>query len=1490
MNLTGSPLVSLSGSGDFSVLTQPSSPVSAGGSTTFQIRFTPSSPSNEDVKTTTVSIANNDSDENPYNFTIQGKGVDALWRLSSDVPKPIPDVSTVVSTLSVTGLAGSLSDVDVRVSITHTYDSDLDVYLISPLGTRVELFTDVGGGGDNFDDTILDDAAAAGIGSGTAPFAGRYRPEGLLSALNGQNPNGTWQLEITDDAGADIGTLQIWGLRIATAAAPEITVLGNSVSIADGDTTPSSADDTDFGTAVQGAAPVSHTFTVRNDGTATLTLGAVTVPAGYTLTEGLTSSLAPGASDTFTVHFETAATGTKTGEITFATNDPDENPFHFTITGMVVLPQVTITVTPVSALPAETPLRNGVPMRNLSGAATSEQFFQLDVPSSVQTLEITISGGTGDADLYVKRGSEPTTSSYDYRPYLVGNNETVGVLNPSAGTWFVMVRGYQAFAGVTLQATYSPEQAAVVEDSPMNLVYTITRSAADSSPLTVSFAVGGTATYATDYTATGATSLSAGAGTVTIAAGRTMATVTVDPTGDTVEEPNETVVLTLVSGTGYTVGNPSVATGTLEDAAVAMVSQWASTVLGCSSQYAASPAPWSSARALGAPDVTIYRDDPNAWAPSVGNGTTEWIALGYTTPVYATGVRVRESYGNGAVTKIELRDHATGAWQPVWSGLDATAPGAVADLAVVLSPTSYLVDGVRVTLDMNHSSAWEELDAVALEGVVPMTVAQWASRVLGYSSQYAASPTPWSSSRALGSPDVTLYRDDPNAWAPSVGNGTTEWIALGYTTPVYATGVRVRESYGNGAVTKIELRDHATGTWQSVWSGVDATAPGAVADLAVVLSPTSYLVDGVRVTLDMNHSSAWEELDAVALEGVVPTTVAQWASSVLGYSSQYAASPGPWSSSRALGAPDVTVYRDDPNSWAPSVGNGTTEWIALGYTNPVYATAVRVRESYGNGAVTKIELRDHATGAWQPVWSGVDATAPGAVADLAIAVSQTRYLVDGVRVTLDMNHSSAWEELDAVALEGVVPRTASQWASTVVGCSSEYAASPAAWSSSRALRAPDVTIYRDDPNAWAPSVGNGTTEWIALGYTTPVYATGVRVRESYGNGAVTKIELRDHTAGTWQAVWSGVDATVPGAVSDLAVPLSTTSFLVDGVRITLDMNHSSAWEEVDAVALEGVVPTTASQWASSVLGYSSQYAASPGAWSSSRALGAPDVTVYRDDPNAWAPSVANGTTEWIALGYTTPVYATAVRVRESYGNGAVTKIELRDHATGTWQPVWSGVDATAPGAVADLAVTLSPTSYLVDGVRITLDMNHSSAWEEIDAVALEGEESEAYSASSGPTSFVETPDTGSQSEALNLVPVGRDDPADSGVAAAATLNRQGSRGSVVVIDGTADPISARAPERLVDDCRCADEPVTVQAPAEALPRGPPAASESTSNQVIFIDSAVAGVFSSRTQVRRASRFSCWTRGETVSGRSPISSRGTAISPPSTSSPMVHRVR
>jgi len=131
---------------------------------------------------------------------------------SSDAPKPIPDEATLQSALAATGLAGTLADVDVVLDVDHTYDGDLDVFLTSPAGTKILLFTDVGGGGEGFADTVLDDAAAEAIIAGEAPFAGAYRPEGLLADLAGEDPNGVWTLEVTDDAGSDVGTLNGWTL------------------------------------------------------------------------------------------------------------------------------------------------------------------------------------------------------------------------------------------------------------------------------------------------------------------------------------------------------------------------------------------------------------------------------------------------------------------------------------------------------------------------------------------------------------------------------------------------------------------------------------------------------------------------------------------------------------------------------------------------------------------------------------------------------------------------------------------------------------------------------------------------------------------------------------------------------------------------------------------------------------------------------------------------------------------------------------------------------------------------------------------------------------------------------------------------------------------------------------------------------------------------------------------------------------------------------
>ena len=90
-----------------------------------------------------------------------------------------------------------------------------------------------------------------------------------------------------------------------------------------------------------------------------------------------------------------------------------------------------------------------------SGLSKSSGWLRssFDIPEGTCELVFTISGGTGDADLYTRFGSQPTTSAYDCRPYLNGNNESCVHSYPAAGTWYIGIRAYSAFTGLTATVT-----------------------------------------------------------------------------------------------------------------------------------------------------------------------------------------------------------------------------------------------------------------------------------------------------------------------------------------------------------------------------------------------------------------------------------------------------------------------------------------------------------------------------------------------------------------------------------------------------------------------------------------------------------------------------------------------------------------------------------------------------------------------------------------------------------------------------------------------------------------------------------------------------------------------------------------------------------------------------------------------------------------------------------------------------------------------------
>jgi|GEM_PF-3386725 len=146
-----------------------------------------------------------------------------------------------------------------------------------------------------------------------------------------------------------------------------------------------------------------------------------------------------------------------------------------------------------------------------------------------------------------------------------------------------------------------------------------------------------------------------------------------------------------------------------------------------------------------------------------------------------------------------------------------------------------------------------------------INVTQWADVVLEFSSQW--SDTDWSAKQALGEPNTFEYYSIPTAWTASEVNGTIEFLTVAFDNPVFATAAMVRETNGNGFVTKIEVLD-LMDQYHQVWTGVDPSQPGTPVEFEVTLPVTQFLVQGLKITIDTDHNlDEWEEVDAIRLKG-----------------------------------------------------------------------------------------------------------------------------------------------------------------------------------------------------------------------------------------------------------------------------------------------------------------------------------------------------------------------------------------------------------------------------------------------------------------------------------------------------------------------------------------------------------------------------------------------------------------------------------------------
>ena len=409
LSLTGTPKVSVSGThaADFTVTVQPASPVAAAGFTTFDVTFDPGAGG---TRSATLTMANDDSNENPYNFSISGTGA-------------LPEIN-------VTGNSTNISDGDITPrtadatdfgSTSVTGGTVVGTFTIQNTGAAALNLTGTprvavsGTNAADFSVIVQPGSPVAAAGSATVtvnfdPGAGGVR-NATLSIAN-------------DDSNEDPYDFSIRG----TGTVGEINLTGNGVSIADGDNTPGAADFTDFGSTT---GTVVRTFTIQNTGTGNLGLpGAPAVIVGgthaadFTVTAQPAPLIAAAGSTTFQVTFDPSSAGLRTATLSIANDDSNENPYDFAIRG-----------TGLNLAPTDIALSAASLAENNAANATVGTLSGADPdPGQSATLTFTLVSGAGSTDnaSFAIAGDElKLTPGADYETQ---NSYSVRVRATDAGT------------------------------------------------------------------------------------------------------------------------------------------------------------------------------------------------------------------------------------------------------------------------------------------------------------------------------------------------------------------------------------------------------------------------------------------------------------------------------------------------------------------------------------------------------------------------------------------------------------------------------------------------------------------------------------------------------------------------------------------------------------------------------------------------------------------------------------------------------------------------------------------------------------------------------------------------------------------------------------------------------------------------------------------------------------------------------------------------
>ncbi len=366
---------------------------------------------------------------------------------------------------------------------------------------------------------------------------------------------------VTATATSAAGDTSEFGRNAISGTTPGINVEGDGNTIVNEDDTPSTADNTDFGSVGIGEGPVNGTFIITNTGTSALTLTGnprvrIEGPndSDFVVIDQPNAVLDPGDTNNLVIQFTPSGPGVRTAQVVIPNTDPDENPYRFTIQG-------TGTRRSASLGPNVTVVEGN--------AGTTQAVFTVTL-SRASTTDVTLGYSTGDAQL------NPATPGQDYQP--VANGFVTIPAGQTTATISIPVIGDTAFetderfrvdinalgeevevgngsaAGIITNDDASPQfsigDVSVTEGQggSTTAVFTVTLGQVSQLPASVNFSTAdGTATAGSDYQAT--------AGTITLQPGQTSATVTVTIIGERVVETDETFTVNLSAPAQASIGD-----------------------------------------------------------------------------------------------------------------------------------------------------------------------------------------------------------------------------------------------------------------------------------------------------------------------------------------------------------------------------------------------------------------------------------------------------------------------------------------------------------------------------------------------------------------------------------------------------------------------------------------------------------------------------------------------------------------------------------------------------------------------------------------------------------------------------------------------------------------------------------------------------------------------------------------------------------------------